>query len=130
MTNEVRERLAKARRKLQAAQALLSGGFPEDVVNRTYYVMFYAASAMHISEGRVYKKHNNLIAEFGMHFVKSGRISEKFHTQLRKAYELRDSADYKLFEENSVSVDEATAALREAESFLKMAEEFLKGAGG
>lgn len=130
MTREVQARLDRGRRTLQAAEGLLSMGFPEEAVSRAYYAMFYAASAMHLSEGRVYKRHDNLINEFGKYFVVSGKVRREFHDHLKKAFDIRKAADYESFTESSVTAERARLLVKEAAEFVMMAEGFLEGTGG
>ncbi|MGH9404308.1 MAG: HEPN domain-containing protein [Terriglobia bacterium] len=126
---EIPARLNRAKRTLKAAQTMLTAGFPEEAVSRAYYAMFYAASAMHRAEGRIYRRHDSLIGEFGKYFVISGKVRREFHESLRNAFGLRKSADYESFLEGSISAAEAEALVDQAFEFVMMAERFLEGLG-
>jgi uncharacterized protein (UPF0332 family) len=89
MKPEIARRLKRATRTLEAAEVLLSDGYLAEAATRMYYGMFYAATAMHLAEGRSYRSHESLIAEFGR-FVLSGRVDRELHLWLKDAYELRN----------------------------------------
>ena len=130
MDQEVRAYLQKARLALKDADLLAAEGSPEATVNRTYYAMFYAATAMHLAEGRRFKKHASLIGQFNKVFVHQGNTDSKFYQFLQTAFDLRGVADYGAESATSVSRKQAQEMVRNAYEFVAMAEQFLKGAGG
>ena len=86
--------------------------------------MFYAASAMLLNEGEEFESHGETIGAFGRIFAKTGRVSGKFHSYFKDAFELREEADYT--PETPVSAERARATLMRADEFVAMAEEYLK----
>lgn len=74
MTPEQQKLLEKATRSLQAARELNSKGFPDFAASRTYYAMFYIATAFLQGEGLSYSKHSAVIAAFGTKFARTKRI--------------------------------------------------------
>jgi uncharacterized protein (UPF0332 family) len=70
--------LAKAERSLASASLLLNDGDPGSACNRAYYAMFNAARAALWTAGKMElamaKTHSGMIAAFGEHLVKSGKI--------------------------------------------------------
>ena len=69
---EVRLYLAEAHQMLQAAADTLALGHLSTSVNRSYYAVFYAASALLQSVDQTRAKHHGVFSAFGQHFVKSG----------------------------------------------------------
>ena len=69
------------------------------------------------------KTHSSLISEFGLRVVKTRKANKRLGVVLRKAFELRESADYHL----AVSIDreETEELMEEAKNFLKEAKIFV-----
>lgn len=99
-------------------------------VNRTYYVMFEAASAMLADTGIEVDTHYGVKIKFGELFVKTGRVDSKFGRDLSRALDLREDADYAIDSRAEVPREVAEEQFRKAAEFLEMAENFLKPAGG
>jgi len=95
----------------------------EDAVNRIYYSVFYAAKAMLNSLGYDTKTRTGLISGFGLRIVKARKEDKRLGVVLRKAFELRESADYHL----AVTIDreEVEQLMRDAKYFLKEAKKFV-----
>jgi uncharacterized protein (UPF0332 family) len=53
---------------------LADGGFARGAASRAYYAMFSAARALLLSQGLDFSSHSAVIAAFGQHFAKSGRV--------------------------------------------------------
>jgi uncharacterized protein len=53
-------------------------------INRAYYALFYAVSALLLEEGRRFSKHSGVRAAFNRDLVKPGRLSRK-HGELYNA---------------------------------------------
>jgi uncharacterized protein (UPF0332 family) len=99
-------------------------------VNRTYYVMFEAASAMLSAVDIEVDTHYGVKIKFGELFVKTGRVDPKFGRDLSRALDLREDADYAVDSRAEVPREVAEEELRKAAEFLAMAEEFLEASGG
>ena len=72
-------------------------------VNRLYYSCFYAVSALLLSKDIYSKTHSGTKQMFGLHFIKTGLISEssgEFYTDI---FTMRQKADY----EDLVEYEEA-----------------------
>ena len=108
--------IAKADEKLNAAKALLRGGFLDDAISRAYYAIFHAASAVLLSEGMNAESHSALKDLFGLHFIKTGKIERKFGRILNRLKDDRETGDYDIY----AAFDKA-----DAENSITMAEEFL-----
>ena len=125
MTDDQRELLEKAERSIRAASLLAGGGQHDFAASRAYYAMFYAAQALLLGDGLAFGKHSAVIAAFGQHFAKTGRMPLDLHRMLVRGQELRAAADYEV----GISVDAAASAdqIRAAEGFVAAARGFLAG---
>jgi uncharacterized protein (UPF0332 family) len=125
LTDDQRDYLAQAQGRLAAARLLLSQGFAEDAISRAYYAMFYAAEALLEGEGLEFSSHAAVIAAFGRHFARTGRVPAEYHRALIKAEALRRRGDYGPFED--VTTDDAEGQVSQAERFLDLAARLIQG---
>jgi len=86
--------LKKARRSLQAAEALYQRGDFDFAASRAYYAMFYATKAILLENTLAFSSHAAVISAFGKEFVKTGFLNAGLHHYLVKAQILRSSGDY------------------------------------
>jgi hypothetical protein len=130
MNANVRAHMRNAHERLEDAKGMLSLSRYAGTVNRTYWVMFKAASAMLSAVNIECDTHHGVKIKFGELFVKTGKVDPKFGRYLSRALDLREDADYALDSRAEVPRHVAEDQLRKASEFLAMAENFLKGAGG
>lgn len=123
MTEEQQELLEEARDSIGAARLLLSGGYPGYAASRAYYAMFYIAEAFLEGEGIAFSKHSAVIAAFGRHFARTGKVPVEFHRFLRDGQDLRHTGDYG--ERHAVTFDQAREQVSRAEQFLELAERLI-----
>lgn len=124
MTPEQVALVAKAERSIAAARTLAGDGHHDFAIARAYYAMFYLASALLLGEELAFSKHSAVIAAFGRHLVKTGRIEAEFHAFLREAQDQRNLGDY---DTGALLGDaEAEEQIRRAEAFLAMAVPILR----
>lgn len=117
------ELLRKAQESLQAAKVLLANNYPDFAASRAYYTMFYVAEAFLEGEGLAFSKHSAVIAGFGQHFVRTGKVPAQFHRFLIEAQQVRQSGDYSILHE--VSEEQAATQIARAARFLELAEQLL-----
>jgi len=130
MNANVRAHLRNAHERLEDAKGMLSLSRYAGTANRTYYVMFEAASALLSNLNMEFDTHYGVKIKFGELFVKNGRVDQKFGRYFSQAMELREDADYALDARAEVPRAVAEEQLRKASEFLEMAEAVLKAAGG
>lgn len=118
MTPDQEDLLGKAKESLEAARLLLAGGHPGFAASRAYYSMFYVAQAFLEGEGLAFSKHSAVIAAFGKHLVKSGKVPAEFHRFLLDAFEARHEGDYAPI--SSINFETAKEHVERAERFLKL----------
>jgi uncharacterized protein (UPF0332 family) len=86
--------LRLAEEMLVEAAVALSRGALRTAVDRAYYAMVHATSALLAADGERAASHGRLIARLGEQFVRPGRIGREHHRAMIAAYELRRAADY------------------------------------
>jgi len=123
VTTEQTSLLRKAETSLQAAKLLAGQGFYEIAVSRSYYVMFYVAQAFLLGDGLSFSKHSAVIAAFGQHFARNGRVPVELHRHLIEAAEQRNIGDYDL--EPNLTLADAERQLARAEQFVNLAHSSL-----
>ncbi len=122
MTPQQMRLLEKAHKSLEAARLLSASNLYSFAISRAYYVMFYVAKAMLLSLGMATSKHSGVIALFGQHFGKTGRVATEYHRYLSEGHNKRTISDY----DDEVEMTEAEADLQieRAAKFLAMGEAF------
>lgn len=130
MNEEARTHLEKARERLEDAKAMLARDRHAGCVNRTYYAMFEAASALLADYGLSFGSHDAVITKFSEMFAKTGKVDRKFGRHLSRAYGLRKDADYAIDSRAEIAPEVAEGEFRKATEFVAMAERFLEGVGG
>lgn len=111
--------LDKAERAIASARLLLADDDLDGACNRAYYAMFDAARAALLAVSRqqpeTTKTHSGLIAAFGLHLVKTGRVPHELGRVLNRAHEIRLVADYR---GDSVEAADAMELIQHARDFV------------
>lgn len=115
----VRNRIARARAKLAAAERLLASGDHDDAISRAYYAAFHAALALLLTVGLSPRSHDGTLSLFGLHFVKAGLLDASHGRALRRIKEDRENGDYA--EVTFFDAAEARTRLDEARRLLEAA---------
>ncbi len=119
----VRLRLENSCQALEDADLLWRHQSLRSAMNRIYYSMFYAVSALAVAEGESFRKHGQLIAFFQKKYVKSGIFARKYGRALQKAFEDRSEADYQDY--LHIKAEQVQARMTEARDFLTAVRSFL-----
>lgn len=91
-----RYRLQQAKETQEEAEYLYEGSkSPRSVMNRVYYSMYYAVLALLIFEEYVTSKHTGVLSYFNKVFIKEGIFHKEMGKWINKAFELRQSGDYR-----------------------------------
>ena len=87
-------RLQQAHETMHTAEKIFELGDHRSALNRVYYAMFYAVSALALRKGFQTAKHAQLLGWFNKTFVKPGIFEPAVSRILRKAFDRRLDADY------------------------------------
>ncbi len=85
----IKHRIEKAENLSDEVAIHIRNSHLATAVNRIYYGMFHALSALALKKGFTTSKHLQLIGWFNRTFVKEGVIDQKFGKMLNTAFELR-----------------------------------------
>jgi len=120
----IKHRLDQAQEALDDAKYLIDGNrSPRSIVNRSYYAMFYAALALLQKILKTPSKHSGVISLFDKEFVMQGVFEKELSKDFHKAFELRQSIDYKIIK--PVSTDKANEIFLKAVNFVQAVEHYL-----
>jgi len=92
----IKKRLEQAHLMVHTAEDLIGLNDFQSAINRAYYALFYAVSALAVRDGFQTSKHGQLQGWFNKNYVKSGVFDTRMTLILRDVYDLRMDADYGL----------------------------------
>jgi len=93
-------------------------------MNRVYYAMYYAVLALIIFERFISAKHTGVLSFFNKNFIKEGIFPIEMGRWINKAFELRQTVDYREYVQ--LTREEVEPYIGFAKSFVKKVEEFLE----
>jgi uncharacterized protein (UPF0332 family) len=64
------------------------------VLNRLYYSCFYAVISLLLKNNIETQTHDGARTQFGLHFIKTGKIDKKYGKLFTKLFDLRQKGDY------------------------------------
>lgn len=118
-------RLEQAKESIDEAEYLYSGNkSSRSVMNRIYYAMYYAVLALIIFEKFISSKHSGVLSFFNKNFIKEGVFPIEMGRWINKAFELRQTGDYREYVQ--LARDQVEPYIGFAKSFVKEVEEFLE----
>jgi uncharacterized protein (UPF0332 family) len=90
-------RINQAKDTIELARFLISSENYAIAVNRIYYGMYYALTALALSNKFETSKHGQLIGWFNREFISTNKVDPKYGKILRNAYQDRTKGDYDAF---------------------------------
>jgi hypothetical protein len=84
----------KSLESLEAARRDLRAESLSFAINRAYYAVFYAVSALLLEEGHRFQKHSGVRAAFNQHFIKTQRLDRKGGDLYSRLFRDRQEGDY------------------------------------
>jgi len=122
MNEEIKALLKKAEESIKGARILFDDELYGFAVSRAYYAMFYLISALLLTKGLSFSKHQAVVASFGQHFIKTKIFEQRFHQYLVEAFEQRQIGDYEPLEE--ITQETAQKGIDRAVEFLSAVKEY------
>ncbi|HSS51745.1 MAG TPA: HEPN domain-containing protein, partial [Thermoanaerobaculia bacterium] len=116
--------LRRAKKTFRVAEGLLRDDAPEDAAARVYYGYFYVAQALLLTEGLRFSSHGQILGQYGLRFAQPEKLDRRFHRLLRRAFELRQVADYQV--EIAIDPDNVAELIEEGKAFLAAAVALLR----
>ena len=108
---------SRAEESLVAAQRERAAEDFALAINRAYYALLYAISALLLEEGHTFTKHSGVRAAFNQEIIKAGRLPKPHGTLYNRLFRDRQKGDYVAFAEFDHSYVEKQ--LEGCEAFLK-----------
>lgn len=90
-------------------------------VNRIYYAVFYAASALLLNHGFSSLKHSGLIALFHKEIVNKGILDKEYGKILERAFAYLTEGDYK--EKRSFEREQVESLFQDGKRFIERIKE-------
>lgn len=120
---EIDDLLRKAARSLSAAEMLFKNGDTDFAASRAYYGYFYIAEALLLRRDLTFSRHGQVIAQYGLHFAKTGELPPNYHQAMIQIFSLRQAGDY----EAAPNLDkgEVRELIEEGRNFLDAARDYL-----
>ena len=87
-------RIGRALSTLQEARDNAMLGHWNLVANRLYYSVFYAGSALLLSNKLAISSHAGFVRMFGLHFIKTGEIDIMYNKIIGELFRMRQTGDY------------------------------------
>jgi uncharacterized protein (UPF0332 family) len=116
-------RLNQASDTIELAKFLLSSDKLVIAVNRIYYGMYYALTALALKNKFETSKHGQLIGWFNKEYIASKKVDSKYGKILRNAYQNRTKGDYDAFV--NFSMIEVEFMLTEMTDFIEEIQRIL-----
>jgi uncharacterized protein (UPF0332 family) len=92
--NYVKYRFHRAEESLDEALILADKAKWNAVVNRLYYACFYSVIALLLKNDIETQSHVGARTQFGLHFIKTGKIDKIHGKLLTKLFDYRQKGDY------------------------------------
>jgi len=86
--------LVRADESQRAAEVLIRADLLHDAESRLYYAIYHAAVALLLTEDLQPRSHAGVASLFGLHFVKTARVSADDGRLLARMQKYRAEADY------------------------------------
>jgi uncharacterized protein (UPF0332 family) len=117
-------RLEQAKESIDEAGYLFSGKkSPRSIINRAYYAMYYAVLALLVFEKFISSKHSGVLSFFNKEFIKEGIFPREMGRWINKAFELRQTGDYREYVQ--LTHEQVEPYIGYAKSFIQKVEKYL-----
>lgn len=119
----VKYRLTQASETIELAKFLVENNKLVIAVNRIYYGMYYALTALALKNKYETSKHSQLIGWFNKEYIATKKADPKFGKILRNAFQNRTKGDYDAFV--NFDNDEVKIMLSEMSTFIEEIEQLI-----
>jgi uncharacterized protein (UPF0332 family) len=111
-------RLERASDELKHAEDGLHNDLLPQSISDSYYAIFHSMRAVLALDGKDFKKHSGVIANFQKNYIKEGVFDKDMSRYIQSAFDWRSDADYQDF--FVVSKEDAEKQLDHAKLIYKM----------
>lgn len=127
MLELLKYRYDRAVETLEVAKELFKNGKYKDANNRSYYAAYYAMRAVYTFQGKDFKQHKTLLAEFNKEFVASEIFPRSIGRKISMLALIREQSDYNDF--YIASNAESQQQVEIAEELIKLVAKYFKKQG-
>ncbi len=120
----IKYRLDQASETIEDVRILLENNRLRAAINRIYYGMFYALSALGIRNDYETSKHAQLIGWFNKRCINEGLIDPRYGKIINKAFNRRTKGDYDIYID--FDVDTVVGMYNEMQEFITMIREYIE----
>jgi len=120
----IERRIKKAVNAIDDVQFLIDNDKLVIAVNRIYYGIFYAVSALALKHQFTTSKHQQLIGWFNNNYIKEKKVDVRFGEILRRSFEKRSKSDYDDWVE--FKRDEVDTLFSDMKTFINKMQEIIK----
>ena len=124
---EVSLYMENAHEMINVATLLRNNDSYPSAINRAYYAIFYAASALLVTQEMSRGKHSGVLSAFRQHFIKSDQIENEYSDIYGRLWDHRQISDYDMV--LSIEDEQARADIDDAKKFVRRIEEWLQKEG-
>jgi uncharacterized protein (UPF0332 family) len=117
-------RLQRAKETIAEVNLHVENELWTTAVNRIYYACFYAASGLLLKYNINAQTHGGARQMLGLHFLKTGLISQELGNSYSRIFDMRNSGDYNDFVEFTET--EVILNIPPASDLIKKIEELVK----
>ena len=115
--------MEKAHRFLEQADEMCKQKYWDIASNRYYYACYHAVQALLIKNELFAHTHDGLLTLFGLHFVKTGKVSSELGAFLSRMEQLREKGDYNCY--YSITEEEIETIIGPTKELIKKVEELV-----
>ncbi|HBL34657.1 MAG TPA: antitoxin [Porphyromonadaceae bacterium] len=90
----IHNRVNRAFETWQEAKGIIANEYWYAAANRMYYACYYMTSALLLKNNYFASTHSGVIRLLGLHFIRTGIISDEWGSFYSRLFELRQSGDY------------------------------------
>lgn len=117
-------RIENAYQTMREAKLMIDNEFWNAAINRMYYACFYALIALLTKNGIETQTHAGARQMFGLHFVRTGKISIEISNYYSNLFAKRHSGDYDIY--IAFDRDTVETIYPQAKEFISTIEKLLQ----
>lgn len=117
-------RLERAKTDLQSARVLFDVAEYRGANNRAYYAIYHAITAVHALDGRAYKRHKDVLANFNKDYIRTEIFPKVMGRKISEAQEIRHASDYDDF--YIATKAEALEQIETAEKLISLIDRYCR----
>ena len=119
----IKYRFHRAKESFEEALILAEKGKWNTVINRLYYSCFYSVIALLLKHDIETQSHDGIRTQFGLHFVKTGKIDKEKGKLFSKLFDYRQKGDYgDLYDYDEEFV---SPLIKKVRNFIEEVEKFM-----